>query len=130
MRHEMSVLLNSETFSKFSILFPRLYRSRYGRLNDVYTYENLRIVMAYNFSFRTNIQFPTSRYVAHNTWRLYNSRLIAGLSHEKCAPFERNDFQDVVREFLALTLVETHLKSAFRICGELITLLLGHLFPL
>lgn len=96
----------------------------------MHIYENFRIVMAYNFSFRANIQFPTSRYVVHYTWRLYNSRLIAGLSHEKCAPFERNDFQDVVRAFLALTPVETHLKSAFRICGELITLLLAHLFPL
>lgn len=102
----------------FQHYFRDLYRSRYSRLNDVYVYENLRIVMANNFSFRTNIQFPTSRYVVHYTWRLYNSRLIGGLSHEKCAPFEPNDFQDVVRAFLALTLVETYLKGAFRFCGE------------
>jgi len=40
---------------------------------DIYVHEN-RIVMAYNFSFRTNIQFPTPYYVVLG---LNNSRLIA-----------------------------------------------------
>lgn len=123
-------VLRGDVSVGLGILFPGLYSSRYSRLNDVYVYENLRIVMTYNFSFRTNIQFPTPYYVVHYTWRLYNSCFIAGLLHEKCSPFERNDFQDVVRTFLALTLVKTHLKSAFRICGEIITWLPRHLFSL
>lgn len=60
---------NASIIQRRSIDFQRyfrdLYRSRYSRLNNVYVYENLRIVMAYNFSFRTNIQFLTSRYVVH-----------------------------------------------------------------
>lgn len=51
-----------------SDIFLKLYCSRYSRLNDIHVYENLRIVMAYNFSFCTNIQFPTPCYVVHYTW--------------------------------------------------------------
>lgn len=80
-----------------------------------YTCENLRAIMAYNFSSHTNIQFSTLRYVVHYTWRLYNSRLIAGLLRREIRrSTKRNGFQNVVLALVSCTRRRNALKSASR----------------